>query len=445
MLTAKKIARLGVGRYLDGHGLYLQITAKKKNGKIMPTVGGGSWLLRYERGVKISRKTGKPIPGEHWIGLGSLATFTLKEARERARAKRQLLADGIDPLDKKREQKAAKAVAVAKTITFEKAASQWFEEKQSSWRSPKHRDQVINTLEDYAFPVIGSLPIDAIDKTLVMKVLEQPYEGQRLWDAVPETASRIRGRIEKVLGWAAVRGYRSGENPARWKDFLENALTARAKIPEKKIKHHAALSYNDIGEFFTKLRKRNCIEAVALEFTILTAARSNEVIGAKWKEFELRKVPVTALDEEGNESTVPGPCWIVPADRMKGFKRHRIPLSYRAVEILKAVSRNQEATLVFGGLSDMDMWLLLTKTMGYSVTVHGFRSTFRNWAGNVSHHPPEAAEKAIAHSVKDKTEASYWREDMYQKRIPLMADWARFCELPKAAGNVTQIRRKAGV
>jgi integrase len=439
-LTEKGIAKLPIGRHLDGgdlgRGLYLQITEN-----------GASWLLRYEIAeTRPALNNGKPANDrrERWLGLGSLKDFSLKEARARARAKRQLLADGIDPLAQREDEKAAAAITEAKKITFEKAARQWFEEVKTTWRSAKHRDQVINTLEQYAFPVIGPLPVGSIDKTLVLKVLEQPYDqpydGQRLWDAVPETANRVRGRIEQVLGWAAVRDYRSGENPARWEDFLDTVLTARSKIPDKKIKHHAALSYNDIGEFFTDLHKQNCIEAVALEFTILTAARSNEVIGAKWEEFELRAIPVTTRDEEGHESTVMGPVWIVPGDRMKGFKRHRIPLSERAVEILNERKALASNSLVFDGLSDMDMWLLLTKTMGYAVTVHGFRSTFRDWAGDIARHPPEAAEKALAHGIKDKSEASYWRSDMFDKRRKLMADWARFCELPKRDATVTPIR-----
>lgn len=459
MLTAKKIAKLGVGRYLDGgdlgRGLYLQITAKKKNGKDIepPTVGGGSWLLRYERGVKTSRKTGKTIPGERWYGLGSLKDFSLKEARERARAARQLLADGIDPLEQKQAARQVKEVAAAKTVTFEKAARQWFEEKKATWRNQKHRDQVINTLEDYAFPVIGGLPVSAIDKTLVLKCLEQKhddYPTQRLWDAVPETASRVRGRIERVLGWAATRDYRSGENPARWKDFLEHALTARATIPDKKVKHHAAMSYNDIGEFFADLRQREGITAAALEFTILTGVRTEQTIGATGDEFTLDAVPVTTRDEEGVESTCMGPCWIVPEKRMKSFKRQRIPLSARTVEILTNLSRPKDMTqLVFDGLSDKDMWTLLTQTMKYNVTVHGFRSTFRDWAGDIAHHPREAVEKALAHAVKDQTEGAYWRSDMFDKRRALMNDWAKYCALPKRDASVTDLNshrdRKGGV
>jgi integrase len=230
-----------------------------------------------------------------------------------------------------------------------------------------------------------------------------------------------------------------------WKGNLEHVLTARGEG-----KHHAALSYNDIGEFFTDLRGHKGTVAAALEFLILTAARSNEVLGAKWDEIELRAVPVTTRDEEGHESTVMGPCWIVPGDRMKGFKRHRIPLSDRAVEILKAVCKGKSLafnSLVFNGLSDLAMWTLLTKQMGRNVTIHGFRSTFRDWAGDIAHYPPEAAEKALAHGIKNKSEAAYWRSDMFDKRRLLMSDWSKYCSLPKRSGDVVPIRtlaRKAG-
>jgi integrase len=251
--------------------------------------------------------------------------------------------------------------------------------------------------------------------------------------------------MERVLGWDAVRNERKGENSARWKGHLEHVLKAR-----KTVKHHAALSYNDVGEFFTELKQHTNKSALALEFTILTAARSNEVLGAKWDEIELRSVPVTTRDEEGHESTVMGPCWIVPGDRMKGFKRHRIPLSDRAVEILKTVCEEKflaSNSLVFDGLSDLAMWTLLTKQMGRDVTIHGFRSTFRDWAGDIAHYPPEAAEKALAHGIKNKSEAAYWRSDMFDKRRGLMNVWARFCEMPKRSGDVVPIRtlaRKAG-
>jgi integrase len=364
-----------------------------------------------------------------------------------------LLADGVDPLAQKAAAKTAKALAAAKEISFEKAARQYFAEHSKEGRNEKHRQQFISTLEMFAFPVIGALPIGSIDKILVLKVLEQKhvnYPDQRLWDAVPETASRLRGRIERVLGWAAVRDYRSGENPARWKDYLSHTLTPRSKIPDQKVKHHPALSYNDVGEFFADLRKREGVVAAALEFTILTAARTGDTIGARWDEIELRAVPVTTRDEEGQESTIMGPCWIVPADRIKGGKRHRVPLSDRAVEILK-VQRDGVAKgnpFVFqdgsGRLADLAMLQLLQRQLELPVTVHGFRSTFRDWAAESSNHPREVIEKALAHGIRNKSEASYWRSDLFDKRRRLMTDWAKYCGSPKRDASVIPIGKRKG-
>jgi integrase len=464
-LTAKRIDKLlkAPGRYLDSgddgvKGLHLQVTP-----------GGASWLLRYEieattlrDGTPSQSKRGRR---DRWMGLGSYKDFSLKEARVRAKEKRQLLADGVDPLALKAAARTAKALAAAKEISFEKAARQYFAEHSKEGRNEKHRQQFISTLEMFAFPVIGALPIGSIDKILVLKVLEQKhvnYPDQRLWDAVPETASRLRGRIERVLGWAAMRDYRSGENPARWKDYLSHTLTPRSKIPDQKIKHHPALSYNDVGEFFADLRKREGVVAAALEFTILTAARTGDTIGARWDEIELRAVPVTTQDEEGQESTIMGPCWIVPADRIKGGKRHRVPLSDRAVEILKVQRDGAAGAAAKGnpfvfqdgsgdrqgkGLADLAMLQLLQRQLELPVTVHGFRSTFRDWAAESSNHPREVIEKALAHGVKDKSEASYWRSDMFDKRRRLMNDWAKYCGSPKCDASVADIkneRRKRG-
>jgi integrase len=422
-LSEHKIPTLEIGRHKDNSdnpGLYIQIT---KN--------GASWLFRYDircepRTTKNGRETDRR---ERWTGLGSYKDFTLKQARARAREKRQLLADGIDPLAKKQAEKAAAKVASLKAITFKEASLQYFNEQSPNWRSADHRRQFLQSLRDHVFPIIGALPVSAIDKGLVLKILNQPYNGeggvtQRFWTAAPETASRVRGRMEKILGWAIGQDYRSGPNPATWEDNLDAILPAKGKS-----KPHPAMSYNDVSNFITELRGRNEPEAAELEFCILTAARSNEVIGAKWGEFTLDPIKVTTRDEAGVESTVMGPCWIVPGDRMKSNKRHRIPLSDRAVAILKNQIANKSdlSNLVFDGIVPGAMYQLLTKLMGYKVTIHGFRSTFRDWASAISNHQREAAEKALAHGVKDQTEASYWRDDMYDKRIGLMADWATFC------------------
>jgi integrase len=435
-ITAKAYGRYKHNSY--NPGLYLQIS---KN--------GASWLFRYEIAeTRATLNNGKPANGrrERWLGLGSLKTFNLKQACDRARAMRQLLADGIDPLQQREAAKAATAIAEAKKISFEAAARAYHEEQVTSgkWRNAKHSHQFIDTLERYAFPVIGAFPVTDIDKTLVLKVLKQKhpnYPAARLWDAVPETASRLRGRIEIVMGWAAMNFDIKGENPARWKGHLEHA----GLVTRDKNKHHEAMSYNDISKFITELRLRNEPEAAALEFTILTAARSNEVIGARWEEIHLDAKTVTTRDEEGVESSCMGPCWIVPGDRMKGFKRHRIPLSERAVEILTKVrvagGPTLLSTLVFNGLAKEAMWNLLVKIMQYQVTIHGFRSTFRDWASDTTNHPDGEVEKALAHKVTSKTEAAYHRTDMFDKRRKLMSDWARFCEQPKLDASVTPIRK----
>jgi integrase len=457
-LTAKKLARLlnTPGKYLDESGLYLQVT---KN--------GASWLFRYEiesptlKSGAPTKPNGRVGRRERWMGLGPLNTFSLKEARDRAKLKRQLLKDGIDPLEAKATEKKARALVAARNTSFEVAARQYFEEHQKKWRNAKHKAQFLSTLEAYAFPIIGQLPISSIDKVLVLKVLEQKhddYPNQRLWDAIPETANRLRGRIELILGWDAVRSDRSNSaNPARWKDHLEHVLTARGKIKDQKVKHLPALSYNKVSEFIADLHQSTTAfsivdgtAAAALEFTILTVARTSETYGAKWDEFELRAVPVTTRDEEGSESTCMGPCWIVPGERMKSGKRHRVPLTDRTLEILRGCPRQKDNPFVFigenqgCGLGGMAMLDVLKKRMGLNVTVHGFRSTFRDWAAESSNHPREVIEKALAHGIKDKSEASYWRSDLYDKRRKLMNDWARYCALPKRDASVVPIRKAGG-
>ena len=302
-LTIKRIARLSTaGRYSDGHGLYLQVMS--------PT--NRSWLLRYERNGR----------GERWMGLGPLHTVSLQEARERARKARQQLLDGVDPLDARKAERAAKALEAARTITFEKAAQAYFDAHERGWRNAKHRAQFLSTLKTYAYPKIGKLPVAAIDTGLVLKVIEP------IWQDKTETASRLRGRIESVLDWATVRGYRTGDNPARWRGHLGEVLPARGKI--QKTSHHAALSFGDLPEFMTALSQRDGVAARGLEFTILTAARTGEVIGATWEEIDLK-----------------AKVWTIPAGRMKASKEHRVPLSDRALEILSALPRERNNPFVF--------------------------------------------------------------------------------------------------
>jgi integrase len=401
-LTTKRIARLKKpGRYGDGHGLYLQVAS--------PT--NRSWLLRYDRNGR----------GERWMGLGPLHTIDLKEARERARRARQMLLDGFDPLDARKAQRTAQALEAAKTITFEKAAQAYFDAHERSWKNAKHRAQFLSTLRTYAFPKIGNLPVAAIDTALVLRVIEP------IWQEKTETANRTRGRIEAVLDWATVRGYRAGDNPARWKGYIENVLPSRGAI--QKRNHHAALPFDDLPEFMVALRQREGIAARALEFTILTAARTGEVIGATWDEIDLK-----------------AKVWKVPAGRIKGGREHRVPLSSAALELLEALPREKNNPFVFigprkGGLSNMAMAMLLSRMGRDDITVHGFRSSFRDWAAERTAYPNHVVEMALAHVVGDKVEAAYRRGDLFEKRRRLMADWAKYCTAPaKAAANVVALR-----
>jgi integrase len=403
-LTTKQVVKLTEpGRYGDGRGLYLQVTP----------AGVRSWLLRYERGGR-----------ERAMGLGPVADFSLEEARDRARKARQLLKDGVDPLDARRAESAKQAteaaLAKAKNITFQECAQQYFKFHSRKWNNVKHSAQFLSTLKMYAYPALGRLPVAAIDKALVLKVIEP------IWYTKTETASRVRGRIESVLDFAKVRGYCTGENPARWDGNLVHALPARRAIA--KVEHHAALSIDMVADFMAQLSARDSIAARALEFTILCAARTGEAIGARWSEID--------LDAR---------LWTIPAGRMKARKQHRVPLTGRALEILRDLPR--EADFVFPGsrkgaaISNMAMAQLLKRMDRLDITVHGFRSTFRDWAAEKTGYPNHVVEMALAHVIGDKVEASYRRGDLFSKRTRLMADWAKYCitKPADAASNVTPI------
>ena len=404
-LTVKRIARLSkAGRYGDGRGLYLQVQSPDNR----------SWLLRYERGGR-----------ERWMGLGPLHTINLDEARERARKARQLLLDGIDPLEARAAERNAAALAAARALTFEAAARSYFEAHQRGWTNAKHRAQFLSSLSTYAFPQIGKLSVAAIDTGLVLKCLEP------IWKDKTETANRVRGRIEAILDWATVRGYRkAGDNPARWKGHLAEVLPSRERI--QKTVHHAALPFAALPEFMAALATRNGSAAKALEFTILTAARSGEVLGARWEEFNLD-----------------GKVWTVPAGRIKGGKEHRVPLSERALDILRAMPIERGNSYVFlgpqkgGGLSHMAMNRVLRRMgRGDITTVHGFRSTFRDWAAERTNYPDAVVEMALAHAVGSKVEAAYRRGDLFDKRRHLMDAWAEFASTPRVtvAGEVVPLR-----
>jgi integrase len=404
-LTTKRIAKLRRrrGRFHDGHGLYLQVLSEKS----------ASWILRYVRHGK-----------ERMLGLGPLHVIGLKEARDRAKAARLQLLDGTDPVEDRKARKIERALAAARTMTFGECALAFHQQHEGKWKNAKHGAQVINTLRAYAFPHIGSLPVASIDTPLVLKCIE-PH-----WTTKTETMSRVRGRIESVLDWATVRGYRTGDNPARWKGHLDQVLPGRNSIA--KVEHHAALPYRELPIFMQELRQREGSAARALEFTILTAARTGETTGARWDEIDF------------DTST-----WTVPAGRMKGSREHRVPLSAHAIELLQALPREDSNEFVFLGssraLSNMSMAQVLRRMDRKNITVHGFRSTFRDWAAEATNYPNHVMEAALAHIVADKVEAAYRRGDLFAKRKQLMEAWARYCSRSLAAeGAVVPLRRADG-
>jgi integrase len=334
---------------------------------------------------------------------------SLAEARDAAREARRLRRAGIDPIDAKRERKAAAQLDAARTISFSQCAAAYIENHRASWSNPKHAAQWEATLRTYAYPVFGHLPVTAVDTALVVKVLDP------IWSAKPETASRLRGRIEAVLDFATVRGHRVGENPARGKGHLKEALPAIGKV--RKVRHHAALPYGEIGAFMAELRQREGGAAAALEFAILTAARTGGVIGARWSEINM-------------ETKI----WTIPAERMKGRVEHRVPLSEQAMAVLRRVEAGKVNHVVFSGqkpgraLSNMALLMMLRRMGIQNVTGHGFRSTFRDWAGDLVVDSSEAAEMALSHKVKSKVEGAYRRSDMFEKRRVLMQQWATYCD-----------------
>jgi len=390
------------GLYADGGGLYLQIAKG----------GSKSWIFRYTL-------AGRPRK----MGLGSAITVSLKLARERAAEQRLKLLDACDPIETRRAERMAILAASTTALSFKEAAEQYIAAHRAGWKNVKHASQWQSTLATYVYPVFGDLAVSRIDVALVMKVLEP------IWGTKPETASRVRGRIESVLDWAKARHLREGENPARWKGHLDKLLPARSKVA--KVKHHAALPYSEIGSFVGKLRALDGTGARALEFAILTAGRTGEIVRAAWQEIDLE-----------------GGMWVIPASRMKAGKEHRVPLSACAADILKALPREEGNPYVFIGerngapLSNMAMLMTLRRMRQADLTVHGFRSTFRDWAAEQTAYPNELVEMALAHTVSDKTEAAYRRGDMVAKRRRLMDDWAAYCGAAKGEtrANVTSIR-----
>jgi integrase len=402
LLSAAKVKSVKKpGYYLDGRGLYLQVRNKTSK----------SWLLKYS----IDKRP-------RAMGLGSAFDFSLAEAREQRDELRKLIKRGVDPLEQKAADK-AKKIEAAKAITFRAAATRFIASKRKGWKNEKHAAQWLATLEAYAFPVIGDLPVQAVDTGLVMKILDP------IWSTKTETASRVRGRIESVINSAKAYGEYVGENPARWKGNLDATLAKMSDVAS--VKNQAALAYVDLPTFMIDLRAREGIAAAALEFQILTASRPGNAMGARWTEFD-------------RDAAV----WTIAGENMKGKKEHKVPLSAAALAVLARMEKISAGEFVFYSgdgdkpLSDAATGALIDRMnaanekagrakwsdpqSGKAIVPHGFRSTFRTWAGDKTSFPREVVEKALAHLVGDETERSYDRGNLFEKRKDLMEAWAAF-------------------
>ncbi|WP_394762245.1 tyrosine-type recombinase/integrase [Phenylobacterium sp.] len=424
--TAIEIERLakrpveGLKYLHDGQGLYLAVDGRRAGPEARPTA---SWVFRYMMYGKA-----------RMLGLGSYPDVPLKDARVAAAEVRRLKANRQDPLAVKDAARAAREADAARAVTFRLVAADYLRANRTQWSNAKHSAQWETTLSTYVYPVIGDLIVGDIDTAAVLKVLRQGVaDGKRsipLWEARPETASRVRGRIETVLDYAKVKNLRTGDNPAAWRGNLKLALPARSKV--RSVKHHAALAARDISGFLTALRAQQGTSARALEFAILTAARTGEVLGTTWREIDLA-----------------AGVWIIPADRMKAGREHRVPLSTQAKALLTNLQPEvaDPAGLVFPGakpgkpLSNMAFLMLLRRMKQDGVTAHGFRSTFRDWVSESTNFPTELAERALAHTVGDKTEAAYARGDLFEKRRALMDAWASFAG--ESTSNISELRPAA--
>jgi integrase len=403
-LSALDVRRLHKpGKYGDGDGLVLHVVTKDRR----------NWLFRYARGGR-----------ERWMGLGNVEIVSLSEAREAALAARKLLAKGIDPIDQRRSDKKAAAAEAAAKTTFADAAREYVAAHAPGWRQARHPQQWHGSLTKHAFPHIGTTAVGEIDTNAVLRVL------QPIWHVKPETASRIRSRIELILDYATVRGWRTGPDPAIWRGNLKLVLPAKAKV--HKVEHFAALDWREAPAFMASLREREGMGAAALMFAILTAVRSGEVRGATWNEIDLDRA-----------------IWTIPKERMKkGDREHRVPLSDAAMDILAREEQHRDGSgLVFLGqrygvkMSDMTLSAVLRRMNRGDLTVHGFRSCFRDWAAEVTSHPNHVVEQALAHAIGNAVEAAYRRGDLFEKRVALMSDWAAF--LAKPTVDVVLLRNVA--
>ena len=387
--------------YADGGSLYLRIAPG----------GSKQYVFRYIRDGRL-----------HDMGIGPTHTLTLVEARERATEARKLLLDGIDPLQAKRARFAALRAADASAVTFRQCAEDFIKANEVKWTNAQHRREWSWSLRKYVYPILGSMPVAAIDTPLVLRVLKP------IWEKTPESASRIRGRIENVLGWATVHHYRSGDNPARWNGLLEHALPSVVKGD-----HHAALPYAEVPAFLAKLRQQTGVTAKCLEYIVLTAVRLGEAQKATWSEIDLNNR-----------------VWVIAGARMKSGKEHRVPLSPAALAILKDMHEVCHSDYIFPGsrhgyaMGKNQPGKLMKKLMGDAeMTVHGFRSSFRDWAAERTNFPREVAEMALAHAIPNAVEAAYRRGDLFEKRRRLMDAWAAYCAKVDTAdaGKVVALAR----
>jgi integrase len=405
-LTDLRCRTAAPGTYSDGGGLLLRVRTNAAG------VTTKAWTYRYTVDGK-----------QTWLGCGSYPEVTLAQAREKAADARKLRADGSDPLMAKRAAQAAlsqQRTEQLRSLTFDEAAEQYIQSHRAGWRSRRHAAQWQETLRDYVSPVLGAVPVADVSLALVLKVLEPA------WRTVPETASRVRSRIEAILDWARARGLREGENPARWRGNLQHLLPRPSKL--KAVKHHPSLGYDELPAFMAGLREWDGVVARALEFTILTAARTGEVIGARWSEIN------SATD-----------TWTIPASRMKSAREHRVALSPQAMDILRDMAALRDDEFVFPGkkratLSAAAMGRLLRHGMQAQVSVHGMRSTFRVWAAERTGYPREIIEACLAHQTGSLTELAYLRTDQLERRRQLMAAWARFCQEPARSRVVVPLR-----
>ncbi len=354
------------------------------------------------------------------MGLGPLATVSLADARASAKAAREKQLSGIDPID---EREARRAAGIIGGLTFSECVTQHLKSLSPGWRNAKHSKQWQATLDTYAKPVIGGLPVQVVDTSHILKILEP------IWTAKPETAKRLRGRIESVLDWATVRSFRRGENPARWKGHLSKLLPAISRV--RQVQHHPALPYTQVGRFMEELGELEGTSARAFEFLILTCTRTSETIGARWPEID--------FDQR---------MWVIPSERIKAGKEHRVPLSVPAIDALKKMRKVAIDDFVFPGgkkgkhLSNMALLALLKRIDRTDITAHGFRSTFRDWAAERTNYPRDVAEMALAHAIPDRVEAAYRRGDLFQKRRKLAEDWGKFCMTVAIPAKVIPMRSR---